>query len=192
MRPLQIVVGGLVIVVLDLRFDGFDVVVDLIGWILVVKALRLLAVRDRAFAVAAVGAVLGGLGSIVQLVPGLTVGAGVVSVLGAVETLALTVVVVAICTGIARVLAHEPQVVRHARILRATDVALTVVALGLGSSPVLLSAGPTPGTTGWLVGAGAVVLLLGALTFVVLIWFLVFLWRLRDRPELQEQQPVVA
>ncbi|MDO8143447.1 hypothetical protein [Isoptericola sp. 178] len=191
MRPLQIVVGGLVIVVLDLRFDGFDVVVDLIGWILVVKALRLLAVRDRAFAVAAVGAVLGGLGSIVQLVPGLTVGDGVLSVLGAVETLALTVVVVATCTGIIHVLAAEPRVVRHARILRALDVAFTVIALGLGSSPLLFSAGSVPGAAVGPVGAG-VVLLLAALGFAVLIWFLVFLWRLRDRLELREQELVLA
>lgn len=182
MRPLLLVFWGLIVVVVDLRVGGYDVVSDVVGWLLVVYGTRQLHHRDVAFTAATAGAVLGGIGAVYQLVPGLYLAEWLVWLLGLVEILATTVLVVAVCTGIARVLAHEPSVVRQARTIRAADLVLTgVVAV-------------VTGTSGWILREGPMLLVVLVAAFAVGTWFLVLLWRVRNRPGLggESAQPVTA
>jgi hypothetical protein len=173
MRPLLIVFWGLVVVVLDLWVEGYDVVVDAVGWLLVVVGTLRLRQADPAFTYAIVGAVVGGIGSVHQLVPGYILDDAVASLLAVVETLALTALVVGTCAGVERILAHEPKTVQHALVLRKVYVGLTVVALVWSSMP-----------------DAPILLFLGVVTLAVLAWFLVFLLMVRNRPGLDGRERV--
>ena len=56
MTPLGMVVAGLVLVVVDFRYNGFDLVPDLVGWAVVLGGLVKLLARSRWFAAAAIAA----------------------------------------------------------------------------------------------------------------------------------------
>ncbi len=155
-------VWGLVMVIVDFRIDGLDIIPDLVGWALCLPALADAASRTRSgwFSLATAGAALGLIGSILGFVDPEE------SLVVLLETLAMTAVVFGTCSG---VIASHPDPRHHAtaNIIRWMDLALTVVLAVL-----ILAA-----RDGF--GIGAEVLLLAIPAFVLIIWFLVFVNRIR-------------
>ena len=170
MSPLGKVVIGFVLVIVDFRIDTFDLVPDVVGWVVVLSGLMALAGRSRGFTVAAAAAGTALLLALVDLVaePG--------TVLGMLGTVTATAVVFGTCTGV-RALVADPSVRRTADRIRWADLVLTGIAIALG----LAAGGEEVSVQGAAVGP-LLVLVLVALAVVV--WFLVFLWSLRHRPEL--------
>jgi hypothetical protein len=168
MTPLGAVVGGLVLVFVDLRFDGLDVVPDVLGWLAVLVGLVRLAGSHPGFAVAAAASALGFLQSWGQVAvePG--------ELLRGLETVAQTVLVFAVCTGLRGVVPDERTRVTADRI-RWIDLGLTLlVVLALA----VLSLGTYDGA------ATSLLVLVIVLAIGVYLWFLVLLWGNRERPEL--------
>ena len=168
MPPLGKVVIGFLLVMLDFRIEVFDVLPDVVGWVVVLAGLMPLAGRSRGFGVAALAAGVGLLLGLVALVavPG--------TALGTLQGLAETVLVFGTCTGV-RALVADPQVRRTADLIRWADLAITGVGTALG-----LTVGETT-VEGAAVGPLLVLVLAG---LGVVVWFLVFLWSNRRRPEL--------
>jgi hypothetical protein len=173
---------GLLIVVVDIRVDGFDLVVDAVGWLLAVIGTGRLRAVDPWFRAAFGGAVVGGIGSLAQVVTGTP---GMIQT--AVETVAITVVVFGVCTVVARVAALEhPTLAGRARAIRAADVVTSAVSLVLS----LLTGGAT---TVPVMGATVVLVLLFALvTLAVLVCFLVLVWVVRRRFDVVDPAPAPA
>lgn len=167
MTPLGKVVAGLLLVILDFRIDGFDLLPDLVGWPLVLIGLLPLFPRHGGFAVATVAA---GGATLLAIPQQLSEPGPVLTVL---ETVLETAVTFGTCTGVIAVVA-EPAIRRTAGIIRWTDLALTVVATLVG----LAARGGTDGA------AAGPLLLLAVASLGVAIWFLVFLWSNRRRAEL--------
>lgn len=167
MRPLVLVALGLVLVALDLRIGGLDLLPDPLGWVVAAVGAGLLRDRHVGFLVAAVACAAGVLLSL----PDMAVeGAGRAGRTGApsagaedaVVVLLQTVVLFSTCTAISRIL-PDTGVGRVAGVLRWVDLALTaavqvlVVLLVSGTGARVLrapSGGPDPVT--------ALVVLLGA------------------------------
>lgn len=169
MTPLGMVVAGLLLVVNDFRFNGLDLIPDLIGWGIVLGGLAKLAGRSPWFTAAAVAASFG----VVLGIPLLVVEAG--RGLVAAESLVIGVLVFGTCTGISAVV-DRSDVQRTANLLRWIGLAVTLTALlssALGRSIMVTADGAQ-------VAAAVVVLL--ALAFFA--WFLVFLWSNRKDPAL--------
>ena len=170
MTPPTRILWGLVLIVFDFRIDGLDLVPDLLGWLVIVWGIVPLRDRSGWFDLAMVGAALGALLSIPQLVsapgPELTM----------VESLAMTALVFGTCSGIAT-LVDEASVVRTATVIRWLDLGLTAV--------LVLATGLERTVSVWTVSW---VLPVGLLALVVFIWFAVFLFTLRRHPALQERQ----
>ncbi len=156
-------VWGLVMVIVDFRIDGLDIIPDLVGWALCLPALADAASRTRSgwFSLATAGAALGLVSSILSFL-----GGSEESLVVLLETLAMTAVVFGTCSG---VIASHPDPRHHAtaNIIRWMDLALTVVLAVL-----ILAA-----RDGF--GIGAEVLFLAIPAFVLIIWFLVFVNRIR-------------
>jgi len=159
LAPLRTMGIGMVLVIADFRFNGLDVVPDPLGWLaVVVGAFQLVAV-DRVFRWAAVAAVLAvplSLPDWVQPNEGL---------LAVVDTVVVTAFVFATCTGIARVC---PPRRAAAAGLRWWDLGLTVVGLLLGQVADEVGVG-----AGW----APVVVLLAVAGLVVVVWFVVLLFK---------------
>ena len=168
MVPLARLVVGYLLVLVDLRIDGFDLVPDLVGWALVLWALVPLTRRSDWFRLALVAAVVELVLSLVEVrqpVGGLAllvdVGAGAAFIF-------------AVVTGIIATVGRE-EVRAAGDPVRWTNLVMGLVAfvlvtmvdsgqvVDLGGGPILLVV---------LVGLGAVV------------WFLVFCWKQRAQPEL--------
>ena len=160
---------GFAVVLFDLRMNGFDVVSDPVGWVLVLVALLGLTRRHTGFAVAAASAIAGtfvSLGTVLSE-PG--------AVLGVVEGVVLTGVVFGTCTALIA-LALSPADRRAADIIRWLDLGLTVLSL------VAL---PAAGEGTVHVGGAAGLLVVAAVVaaIVTVVWFLLVVWRVELRPE---------
>lgn len=159
-------VAGLGLVVNDFRFNGFDLIPDLLGWGVVLVGLTKLAGRSPWFTAARVAAAFGVLLGIPLLIaePG--------RVLSTVEGIVLCVVVFGTCTAIGEIVERTRAT---ANLIRWSFLTLTVVAL-----LVSVLVGPTEVSDG-----GVPVLVLAVLVaFALLAWFLVFLWTNRTDPAL--------
>ncbi len=161
MRSLVLLVVAQVLVVLDLRVDGVDLVPDPLGWALSAVALLRLE-RHVAFRLAAAAAGLAALVSVPSMVD--PTGPPVLEpVLYGVQT----AVVFGTCTG---VMALRPTRRRTAQVLRWADLGLGAASLLI--VPALAFAFPTsadlPGP------ALGVLLVLGVATVLVFVWFLVW------------------
>ena len=174
MTPLGMVAAGLGLVVLDLRYNGLDLVPDLAGWAVVLGGLAKLLTRSRWFTGAAIAAA----GGIAIGIPLLVAQPG--RLLGAVESVVMAVVVFGTCSGIRDVTVGD-RTRDQANLIRWTCLVLTSVALAVG-----LFVEPTV-VTGFA-GLGVVVAALAALAFVA--WLLVFLWTNREDPALGATGPV--
>ncbi|HSX66918.1 hypothetical protein [Nocardioides sp.] len=160
---------GLLIVLVDLRFNGFDIVSDPVGWVLAMVVLLGLARRHTGFAVAAASAIAGTFVSLCTVLsePG--------TVLSVVEGVALTGVVFGTCTALIA-LALSPTDRRAADIIRWLDLGLTVLSL--------LAAGTAGDETVQVGGAAGLLVVIGVMAAIVtVVWFLVVVWRVELRPE---------
>lgn len=167
MTPIARVAWGYVAVALDLRLAGVDVVPDLLGWLVALWGLWSLAGLSRWFAVAGAA----GVGGLVLAVPALFAEPG--PFLATLEAVVEAGLVFGVCCGLRAIL---PQ----ARVRRTAD-GIRWLALGLTGLLVLLGllTGFRPVESAWAIpwGIGAV---------VVTVWFLVFLFGLKEDPALRE------
>lgn len=163
MTPLGSVVVGLIVAAIDVRIDGFDVFSDPIGWALVLWGLSRVRALHRGFRVAAGAAVVGLIASLPQAVtsPG--------PLLSAVDTVVSTVLTFAICTALMTLLPDPAARVRADR-LRWADLALGVIGVVFG----LVSLGGSPP-----VGLAVLAIPLVFAAIVVIVLFLLLLWRHR-------------
>ena len=169
MPPLARVVLGFLLVLLDFRIDGLDLLPDLVGWVVVLTGLAPLSSRHFGFVVAAVAA---GAELVLSLFE-LTSPAG--TVLSVLEVLATTTVIVATCVAVAGVVA-EPHTQERSQQVRTANLVMGLVALAF----VLI------GATGTEVDLpGGLILLLALAGLGVVIWFLVFCWQQREEPALR-------
>lgn len=172
MTPPARVAWGLLLVFIDLRFNGFDVIPDMLGWVLIVWGAAALRGRSGWFELAGAGGIVGTVLSVPLLLaePG--------PALMVVEALAQTAVVFGTCSGV-RAVTGEASVTRTADGIRWLDLGLLVVLLLAWSVT-----GPVPVETVWAIP-------LAVVSFGVVIWFLVFLFRLTGHPTLQERSHAV-
>lgn len=155
LRPLATAATGLVLVLVDLRFQGVDLVPDPVGWGLAAVALGSLQTLHRGFRVAGVAAWL-------AVIPSLPEWVGVEHpLIGVAVSLALLVVLFAVCTAV--------MAVSPAR--RSTAAAVRWLGLGLTAALALaILAASVEGSVGVLV------LTVGLADLVVVVWFVVLLY----------------
>jgi hypothetical protein len=165
---------GYLLVIIDVRIDGLDVIPDVVGWLLALTGLWSLWSRHSWFQVAALGAGAGALLSVPQLFAEPRHLA--VLLTGAAET----ALVFGTCSGVLA-LVLDDDVRRSAQWIRWSDLGLTLVA-----AAVTVATGET--TTEVSGGSALLVVLLVVVALSIAVWFLVFCWRNRHRPELT--QPV--
>lgn len=197
MNPLGTVALGLLVVLLDFRIAGFDVLADVVGWVLVVSGLGRLSQLDRRFAGARGAAVLSGLLSLADLVhPQRTTTTGSSTTTAAVSPdgwhgvvvscygVAMVVVVVLLCLALRdRAREHvEPELaarfglfaVLHV-LLGSVVLVLSLVALSFGAEGRITPQGP----------AAALALLFVLVGLAMEAWFIATLAGARTRPWLQ-------
>ena len=168
MNGLRMLVVGMILVLADLRIQGLDLVPDPVGWLLVLVALRSLVRLDRWFLLAVVGA---GLGFLLSLPDMVSVAEGAPRVVAGVLH---TLVVFGCCSAVRRQVEQvDPRLAAQAGVVRWIDLALTVVMLALPSG---LGAQESVVLVPIVVGYVAVAL-------ATIIWFLVLMWRAGSRPE---------
>ena len=167
MRELKMLGVGLIIVALDLRIDGFDVLTDAVGWVMALVGLFSLAKLHGGFLVAAFAACAGLLAWAAN--PWLGVSQDVATMA---ETIAQTVLVFATCTALMTLV---PAQRRTADLIRWWDLGLGIVVTLLGWALEGADSGPA-----------LLVLLLIVPVIGVYIWFLVLLFRCA------EEEPVPA
>lgn len=165
MRPLVRVLGGFLLASLDLRYNGFDMLPDVVGWILVLSGLGSLTALGRWFLVGVVATTVVGFLSLLQ--QSAEPGQELRTAVAALETL----VTFSTCSGILAAIGDDPAR-RRVDALRWTDLGFAVV-LFAGSAAV----GFETVETMWalplvIVGLG------------ILVWFLLTLFTLRDHPRL--------
>lgn len=168
MTPLARVAWGFLVVVVDVRTDGFDLVPDPLGWVLVLAGLVPLAGRDPWFAAASAASAVGLLVSLPQALaePG--------ALLTAVQSVVETGLVFGTCTGIMHRV--EPPARTTGGRIRWTDLGLTAVTTAIGLAA---------GGAGQVTGAVVVLLLLPALAaLAVMAWFALFLLGVQRHPAL--------
>jgi hypothetical protein len=216
MTPFGLVAFGYVLALLDMRVQGFDVMLDALGWLLVVVGLSRLHRTSPLFARTRVAAVVAGVLSLADLVQPLeTVSTGTGTTTRAVQPDGLQGVAVTVY-GVAMVVfavllslavreaarghadaANERTFTRfavlHAVLGAAATVALVVgllVADARSSAPAVSAPGLT--TTG-VEGPAAALLVIAVLGLLALeIWFVVALARLRRLPWLSADDPAVV
>lgn len=180
MRPMALLAAGILFVGVDLRFGQFDVLPDVLGWVLC--AVAAFQVRDAgpwfqfAMVVAAAGVLLSLRGSIRS---------SAVEVLDSLEIVVQTVVVFAVCSGIIdRLRGHpgaDPAGDRSAS-TQANLIRWSALALSLVSLVLVLSTRSTRESVGTAVPLALLVVMAG---LALVVWFLLLLFRVRDHPSLQ-------
>lgn len=198
MNPLGTVALGLLLALLDVRIGGFDVLADVVGWVLVVIGLGRLVQLDTRFAGARAVAVLSGLLSLADLVhPQRITTTGSSTTTAAVSPdgwhgvvvscygVAMVVVAVLLCLALRdRAREHaEPELatrfglfaVLHV-LLGSVVLVLSLVALLLGTEGRITPQGP----------AAALTLLFVLVGLAMEVWFIAALAGTRTRPWLQQ------
>lgn len=171
MPPLGRITVGLLVVLVDLRFNGLDLVPDVVGWALVLVGLRFLVGRHGWFQLASAAAAIELVVSVFELLQPAT-GPAVL-----VDAVAGPAVMFGVCSGVIVTVAN-PGVRRTADVIRWLSVVLALLDLAFQAAAVDGQqdvGGPA---------ALAVVLFVGV-ALGVMVWFLVFCWRHRALPELQ-------
>ena len=197
MNPLGTVALGLLLVLLDLRIGGFDVLADVVGWVVAASGLARLTELDRRFGGARAAAVASGVLSLADLVQPqrtITTGSTTTTVggtpdgwLGVVDTcysVAMVVAAVLLCLALRdRAREHaEPELamrfgqfaVLHV-VLGTVVLVLSVVALSFGTDGRITPQGP----------AAALTLLFVLVALAIEVWFLLTLSGARTRWWLQ-------
>ncbi|MFI5711229.1 hypothetical protein [Kribbella sp. NPDC051620] len=171
---MKLIGWGLIVVLLDFRYDNFDVVVDLAGWLMLYFGLRRHWRLDNAFRLAAGFASVGAIASLPELLPLL----GDRPVFGGELRLAVLIVVggmviILTCTGLMRVAdkAGDLSLERRARWLRGTEAVSVVVSLLIGPRQIAVSGGDRMGDV-----VGLLSLLSVGLAFVAVVWFVLLVF----------------
>ncbi len=178
MTPLGLMAWGIGIVIFDLRIDGFDYLIDVVGWVLCAMAAARLGGDSRWFHVAMWAAIVGG---VVSLTENFDVEQSAWLVVPA--SLAQLVLAWAVCTGIIEKLSESTSAhveVHRRRAVEANRVRWTVAATFIAIS--LLA--PFMIATSTDVGVGALLPLI-IVCLVAYVWFLFLVIRLRGNPSLQ-------
>lgn len=172
MTPMGLVVWGMLLVAVDLRIDTFDVLPDPVGWLLVVVGALALRSHSRWFGLVVLAGSLGVMISAPQVLGPLDS-----TPFELASTLAETVVVFGMCSGIRDAISQDQGIRTTAHRIRVADLLLVALLMAL------VLAGPDL----------APVLLVAVLaTLGVFVWFCVFLLGHRRHPELQGGRPVPA
>ena len=168
MSPLTRFVLGFLVVLLDLRVGGVDLLPDLVGWILVLLGLVPLLRRSGWFQLAAGAAVLELVVSVAELTQPAT------GLPALIDSVATTVLLFAVTSGV--IAGVGSQEVRAAGDpVRWTNLVLGVVSIILVA---LVDGGGT------LEASTALIVILVLATLAAVVWFLVFCWQQREQPEL--------
>lgn len=200
MSPLGAVCAGLLLVVLDLRVPGVDVLPDVLGWVVVVLGLSrlllpgplvlrtrtaalvcaVLSVADLSLPVATESSGLADGGPVIST----TVTAapqGVQAVLVSGYSLAFSVALVLLSLALRTRAAQAGDAAAATLLARFAVFHAAVGVLDLVVELVTRAAGLTaPRSVDG--GAGALVLVAVVVTLAVAVWFVVTLFRMRDRP----------
>lgn len=175
LRPCRSMAWGLLVVVLDLRINGVDLVLDPVGWAMMAVAAGRLA---RAFPGTA-GFRVAQAAAVAALPVSLLESVGATgSLLVAAATVVTTAFVFAVCTSLMVVVPSRRVAANR---IRWADLALAVVPL------LFVERVEVSGDAGLL---AAVVLLLVVAAFVVLVWFLVLLLGVGKMPGPAPAAPV--
>jgi hypothetical protein len=170
---MKLIGWGMLVVLLDFRYDNVDLLADLAGWLMLYFGLRRLQRLDNAFRLAAGFAVIGTAASLPELLPLLGRGA----VFGGMARLALLIVaggavIILVCTGLMRLAekAGDRSLERRARWLRGVE-AVAVVSLLVGPRQISVSDGDPGGDVVGLVSNLSV-----GLAFVAVVWFVLLVF----------------
>ncbi|HEY0616344.1 MAG TPA: hypothetical protein VGD15_02105 [Kribbella sp.] len=127
----KLVGWGMLVVLVDLKFENVDLIVDVVGWLLASAGLRKLWRLDRAFRPAAGLASLGAVASLPELIPSYDFGGWLREGL---LTLIWGAVVILTCTGLMRVAdrVRDERVESRARWIRSAQVIAVALALAFG------------------------------------------------------------
>lgn len=177
MNGLRLAGCGMLIVLADLKFDGFDVLVDAVGWVLVLIGLSRLTRLDAEFSPAKT---LTGPAIIISFSE-ISMPEGASPQTVAIFVLVTTAAVVVVtCTALMRAAkrAGDEATVTMASQVRSANALTTLVAVVIA----ILSGGEPSDVTG---GAGLLVVLLVIAGFAASLWFIVLLVSRADRPYLQ-------
>lgn len=183
MSPLKLVGWGFLVVFIDIRLDGLDVLPDFIGWLVAYVGVTRLRPLDSAFGTAAVAAAA----EVALTAIGLVTGANILGY--ALDALASGVFVVYLCTGIMqRALAGgDPGMARSMAMIRGTAVVITAGAL---AATIMTEGDPLELATN-----GAASVLVGVVTLTglaVMLWLLYLLFTSADRSYLDVTGTVQA
>jgi hypothetical protein len=168
--PLGRITVGFLVVLVDLRFNGLDIVPDLAGWALVLVGLSSLVGRSGWFQLASAAAAMELVASVFELLQPAT------GLAALVDAVAGPAVVLGVCSGVMATVAN-PGVRRTADVIRWLSVVLGLMDLAFRSAAV-------DGQQDLGGPAALAVVLFVVVALGVLVWFLVFCWRERQRPEL--------
>jgi hypothetical protein len=159
---MKLIGWGILVILVDLRYDNVDLVVDLGGWLMLFFGLRRIWRLDNAFRVATGFAFLGAIASLPELFPpydALTAFGGNARL--AVLTVAGGAVIILSCTGLMRVAgqAGDRGVESRARRLRGVQAVSVVLSLFVGPTQLSLPDGDVglPGFVVVALGFGTVV-----------------------------------
>lgn len=177
---MALLAAGIVFVGVDLRFGQFDVLPDVLGWVLCAVAAFQVRNAGPWFQLAMVAAAAGVLLSVRG-----SIRSQAVEVLDSLEIVVQTVVVFAVCSGIIDRLRAQPgpdpaedrSASTQANLIRWFYLALSVVSLAF-----VLSTRSTRESVGTAV---PLALLVGMAGLALVAWFLLLLFRLREHPSLQ-------
>jgi hypothetical protein len=175
MHPLHRVAWGFLVVLVDVRFQSFDIIPDVVGCALVIAGLSALAHRHVGFRVARMAAWAALVTAVFfEYVFRVPAGAPDTGLWQLLDAMVMTVFVFGTCTALRALAlsAGDSSTATGANIVRWLDLAITAAGLGAGAA-VGFPARPVE-VQGAMVGP----FLLGfALATAVVVWFLVLLFR---------------
>lgn len=171
---MKLIGWGMLVVLVDFRYENVDLVVDLAGWLMLYFGLRRFWRLDNAFRVACGFAFVGAVASLPELFPLVGGPAGV----GGELRLALLIVVggmviILTCTGLMRVAdkAGDRSLEQRARWLRGVAAVSVVVSLLIGPRQIVVSGGDRIGDV-----VGLLSFLSAGLVFVAVVWFVLLVF----------------
>lgn len=168
MTPLARLVVGYGLVLVDLRFNGFDLVPDLVGWGLVLWGLVPLTSRDGWFRLALGAAVV----ELILTLLGIGQPAGGITLL--IDMVTTTTFIFAVVSGVITAVDRSD--------VRAAGDPVRWVNLVVGLVVLFLVAAVDGDQVADLNDGVTLLVVLAGLAAVV--WFLVFCWKQREQPEL--------
>lgn len=179
MNGLRLAGIGMIVILADLKIDGFDLIVDAVGWVLVYVGLTRLSRLIADFKPARIATAPAMLFSLLEFTRAEGVPAQTIAIVAPITTEA--VVVVLTCAALMRVAkrAGDEATAATAGHVRLANLMMTLIAVVL---TILAESEPSDVTGDW---AGLLVLLFVIAGFAASLWFIALLVSRADRPYLQ-------